>query len=109
MRQDTAQLPTPTAQQRRAETHPLAPLMILAGAGTGKTTTLIRRIVHLIKHEGIPPEQILALTFSEKAAAELRQRIDAATGKRSTLTATTFHAFCYQVVREFRPEFRSGR
>ena len=107
MRQDIAQLPTPTAQQHRAETHPLAPLMILAGAGTGKTTTLIRRIVHLIKHEGIPPEQILALTFSEKAAAELRQRIDAATGKGSTLTATTFHAFCYQVVREFRPEFKS--
>ncbi|UCH63829.1 MAG: ATP-dependent helicase [Fidelibacterota bacterium] len=109
MRHEIAQLPIPTAQQRRAETHPPAPLMILAGAGTGKTTTLIRRIIHLIKHEGIPPEQILALTFSEKAAAELRGRIDAVTGRESTLTATTFHAFCYQVVREFRPEFRSRR
>ena len=111
MRPDTAQLPIPTAQQRRAENHPLAPLMILAGAGTGKTTTLIRRIVHLIEHEGIPPDQILALTFSEKAADELRQRIAAATGQTADrrITATTFHAFCYQVVREFQPEFRSRR
>ncbi len=111
MRPDTAQLPAPTAQQRRAEIHPLAPLMILAGAGTGKTTTLIRRIVHLIEQEGISPERILALTFSEKATAELRQRIDKATGKSAgqRITATTFHAFCYQVVREFGPEFRSRR
>jgi len=76
--------------------------------------------VHLIEHEGIPPGQILALTFSEKAADELRQRIDEATGAprrgyaqgqsaNRRITATTFHAFCYHVVLEFRPDFRSRR
>jgi len=107
MRPAETRLPVPTPRQHKAETHPPAPLMILAGAGTGKTTTLIRRIAHLIQHEGIPPNQILALTFSEKAAEELRQRIDETTGQGQVLTATTFHAFCYQVVLEFVPAFRS--
>jgi DNA helicase-2/ATP-dependent DNA helicase PcrA len=89
--------------------------MILAGAGTGKTTTLIHRIIHLITQEKLPPESILALTFSEKAAAELRQRIEedaqhhGQAGWGETLTATTFHSFCYQTAVEFLPEFRSRR
>ncbi|MFB0515270.1 MAG: UvrD-helicase domain-containing protein, partial [Candidatus Neomarinimicrobiota bacterium] len=107
MQQQEARSLIPTPRQQQAETHPLAPLMILAGAGTGKTTTLIRRIAHLIQDKSLPPDQILALTFSEKAAAELRQRIDETTGQGRSLTATTFHAFCYQVVLEFKPEFRS--
>ncbi len=106
---DNSLLPPPTPQQLRAQTHSLAPLMILAGAGTGKTTTLIRRIVHLIEHQGIPPESILALTFSEKAAGELQQRIREAIRQDLTITAATFHAFCYQTVLEFNPEFRSRR
>ncbi|UCD38495.1 MAG: ATP-dependent helicase, partial [Fidelibacterota bacterium] len=118
MRPETVPLPVPTPQQHQAETHPLAPLMILAGAGTGKTTTLIRRIAHLIEHENIPPDQILALTFSEKAADELRERIEKVTDQSinspvshgdQRITAATFHAFCYQVVLEFQPDFRARR
>ncbi|MFC1484202.1 ATP-dependent helicase, partial [Candidatus Neomarinimicrobiota bacterium] len=115
MSQGTAGTLRLTHQQQQAASHPLAPLMILAGAGTGKTTTLIHRIIHLIAEEHLPPESILALTFSEKAAAELRQRIEEAAqhhgqaGWGETLTATTFHSFCYQTAVEFLPEFRSRR
>ena len=95
-----------TPRQRQAVEHPLAPLMILAGAGTGKTTTLIRRIAYLIEHHGVPPQRILALTFTEKAADELRNRINALT-RRPGLTTATFHAFCYQAVLEFIPDYRA--
>ena len=87
----------------------MAPLLIIAGAGTGKTHTLVHRIVHLISRQGAPAESILALTFTEKAAAELQQRIHRLSGPDHTIGATTFHAFCYQVVLEFLPEYRSRR
>ncbi|UCH10736.1 MAG: ATP-dependent helicase, partial [Fidelibacterota bacterium] len=96
-----------TPAQLEAVRHPLAPLMIMAGAGTGKTTTLIHRIVHLIEQQAIRTEQILALTFSEKAAAELQLRVREATRQDQPVAAATFHAFCYQVVLEFDPAFRS--
>ncbi|MEE9161547.1 MAG: UvrD-helicase domain-containing protein, partial [Candidatus Neomarinimicrobiota bacterium] len=75
-----------TPRQRQAVEHPLAPLMILAGAGTGKTTTLIRRIAFLIEQRAMPPERILALTFTEKAADELRTRINALTSRPGLTT-----------------------
>ena len=59
------------ASQHKAITHPPAPMMILAGAGTGKTTTLIHRIIYLIQHYNIDPKTILAITYTEKAAHEL--------------------------------------
>jgi DNA helicase-2/ATP-dependent DNA helicase PcrA len=95
-----------TPAQLKAISHPAAPLMIMAGAGTGKTTTLIHRVVHLIEQQDIPPEQILALTFSEKAAAELQLRVREATYHDKPVAAATFHAFCYQAVLEFEPAFR---
>jgi len=100
----------PTPAQKNAITHPPAPLMILAGAGTGKTTTLLHRIAHLIRQGGLAPGKILVLTFTEKATAELRQRIrelDSAVAEQMTIT--TFHAFCYQAVLEFRPAYRTRR
>ncbi|MCH7521202.1 MAG: ATP-dependent helicase [Candidatus Marinimicrobia bacterium] len=100
---------SPTDDQRRAITHPLAPLMILAGPGTGKTFTLIHRIGHLISHRGVAPQSILALTFTERGAGELQTRIREQTGVQEKIAAMTFHAFCYQVVQEFLPEFRSRR
>ena len=98
---------SPTDEQRRAISHPLAPLMILAGPGTGKTFTLIHRLGHLISHRGVAPQSILALTFTERGAGELQTRIREQTGIQEKIAAMTFHAFCYQVVQEFLPEFRS--
>ncbi|MFC1481477.1 ATP-dependent helicase [Candidatus Neomarinimicrobiota bacterium] len=94
--------------QLAAIEHPHAPLMILAGPGTGKTATLVGRIAHLIRAGDTPAEQILALTFTERAAAELKERIALAVESESTgqaLSATTFHSFCYRVVLEFRPAY----
>lgn len=104
--QGASALPALTARQLEAVQHPLAPLMVIAGAGTGKTAMLTRRIAYLIEHRGVPPEKILALTFTDKAADELRNRIRVLTGQAG-LTATTFHAFCYQAVLEFNPDFRT--
>ncbi|MFQ6606680.1 MAG: ATP-dependent helicase [Fidelibacterota bacterium] len=93
--------PTPNANQLAAITHPPAPLMIIAGAGTGKTFTLIQRIVHLIQHYHIDPETILVITYTEKAAQELHMRVMEAVGSQAqALNVSTFHAFCYRVVCE---------
>ncbi len=99
-------------EQQAAIDHPLAPLMIVAGPGTGKTATLVGRIVHMIRGQGLSPGQILTLTFTEKAAEEIQGRIRAQLGAelgREPLSASTFHAFCYQAVLEFKPEFRTRR
>ncbi|MFH1851543.1 MAG: ATP-dependent DNA helicase [Candidatus Neomarinimicrobiota bacterium] len=93
---------TANTAQSAAITHPPAPLMIIAGAGTGKTTTLIQRIIHLIEHYALAPENLLVITYTEKAADELKNRIIAEIGAAAEkLTVGTFHAFCYGVVREF--------
>ena len=65
-----------SAAQREAVLHGEGPLLIIAGAGTGKTTVLTRRIAHLIASKRARPEEILALTFTEKAAVEMAERVD---------------------------------
>jgi superfamily I DNA/RNA helicase/RecB family exonuclease len=77
-------------------------LLVLAGPGTGKTTTLVECVVDRIERRGATPDSILVLTFSRKAAADLRARIAVRLG-RTTVTpmAMTFHAFCYALVRRF--------
>ena len=65
----------PNHAQKMAIEHPPAPLMIIAGAGTGKTFTLENRIIYLIQHYKINPSEILAITYTEKAAIELKTRI----------------------------------
>ena len=62
--------------QQAAVLHGEGPLLIVAGAGTGKTTVLTRRIAHLISSKQALPEEILALTFTDKAAAEMAERVD---------------------------------
>src|SRR3989441_7965977 len=62
--------------QREAVTHDAGPLLIIAGAGTGKTTVITRRIAWLIAQRKARPEEILALTFTDKAAAEMEERVD---------------------------------
>ncbi|MCK4904402.1 MAG: ATP-dependent helicase, partial [Candidatus Marinimicrobia bacterium] len=92
---------TANIAQSAAITHKLAPLMIIAGAGTGKTTTLLHRIYYLIEHYKLKPENILTITYTEKAADELKTRIVQNIGDTAkAMTISTFHAFCYNIVKE---------
>jgi len=91
------------ASQQAVVDHPGGPLLVLAGPGTGKTTTLIEAVVDRIDNRGLTPEEVLVLTFSRKAADELRSRIATRLGRTtSTTSAMTFHSFCYALVREFQ-------
>src|SRR5205823_7216568 len=86
----------PDEQQRQAIEHVRGPMLVIAGAGTGKTTVLTRRIARLIREGNARPDEILALTYTENAAKEMRDRVKAEL--RGTdiagLQATTFHAYC---------------
>jgi superfamily I DNA/RNA helicase/RecB family exonuclease len=86
--------------QRLVAEHHGGPLLVLAGPGTGKTTTIVEAVAHRIEHRGIDPERLLVLTFSRKAAMELRERITARLHRttREPL-AMTFHSYAYALVR----------
>ena len=82
--------------------HPPAPLMIIAGAGTGKTTTIIGRIAYFIEEREIPPESILALTYTVKAADYLSDSIQNIVGKKSSrINSSNFHSFAFDQVIEY--------
>jgi DNA helicase-2/ATP-dependent DNA helicase PcrA len=88
-------------EQRAAVTHGAGPLLIVAGAGTGKTQVITQRIAWLIAEKRARPEEILALTFTDKAAAEMEARVDLLTPYGLVgATISTFHAFCDRLVRE---------
>lgn len=90
--------------QRRVVDHPGGPLLVLAGPGTGKTTTLVEAIVDRIEQRGARPDQVLALTFSRKAAEQLRDRVTARLGRTTgAALSSTFHSFAYGLIREFSP------
>ncbi|HET7294870.1 MAG TPA: ATP-dependent DNA helicase [Vicinamibacteria bacterium] len=92
-------------EQRAAVLHGTGPLLIIAGAGTGKTTVLTRRIAHLIAAKRARPEEILALTFTEKAAVEMAERVDQLIPYGYAETwISTFHAFGDHVLRQAAPE-----
>ena len=95
--------------QRAVVDHPGGPLLVLAGPGTGKTTTLVEAVVDRIERRGAIPDSLLVLTFSRRAAGSLRERITARLG-RSVVTpmVLTFHAFCYALVRRFTPSDSAG-
>lgn len=86
--------------QISAVTHTEGPLLIVAGAGTGKTTVIARRIAWLMETQECDPEAILALTFTEKAASEMEERVDRLVPYGYvTLWISTFHAFCERILR----------
>src|SRR5436190_21713546 len=87
-------------EQLKAVKHKTGPLLVIAGAGTGKTTVLTERVKHLIISKSVKPSEILALTFTEKAAREMEERIDIALPYGYTqMWVMTFHSFCDRVLR----------
>lgn len=87
-------------EQRKAAIHKDGPLLILAGAGSGKTSTMTHRIAYLVKEERIQPYNILAVTFTNKAAKEMRDRVEGLIGSGLPMWVLTFHSTCLRILRK---------
>jgi DNA helicase-2/ATP-dependent DNA helicase PcrA len=100
-------LETLNAQQRQAVTADQGPVLVLAGPGSGKTRVLTHRIAYLVSHVGVPPHQIMAVTFTNKAAREMGKRVahlldetaDKESTVRSSVSLGTFHSLCARMLR----------
>jgi len=88
-------------QQQSAVIHHGGPLLVVAGAGSGKTRVLTRRIAFLMAERGVEPFEILAITFTNKAAGEMKERVAALVGKRAkAIWVSTFHSACVRILRQ---------
>ena len=88
-------------QQKEAALHKDGPLLILAGAGSGKTSTMTHRIANFVKNEGISPYNILAVTFTNKAAEEMRDRVEKLLDGPARIWLITFHSACLRILRVY--------
>ena len=87
-------------RQRDAVLHEGGPLLVVAGAGSGKTRVLTRRIAHVVRDRKVPPYQVMAITFTNKAAAEMRERVVELVGSRAAaMQVSTFHSACVRILR----------
>src|SRR6266542_3821048 len=99
-------------QQREAVAHTEGALLILAGAGSGKTRVITHRIAHIITARHVPPSAILAVTFTNKAAEEMRSRVGRlleAQALNSSPNVSTFHSFCVRLLRRDGDPLRDVR
>jgi len=104
-------LATLNKNQQAAVKHYSGPALVIAGAGSGKTKTVVHRIAYLMKEHEVYPQQILAVTFTNKAAAELRERVKTLIGPEAQdLWVSTFHSACLRILRNFGEliELKSG-
>jgi len=89
-------------EQRAAAAHLTGPALVLAGAGSGKTRTVVHRIAHLMAEHEVYPQQILAVTFTNKAAGELRERVETLVGPTARdVWVSTFHSACLRILRSY--------
>jgi DNA helicase II / ATP-dependent DNA helicase PcrA len=100
----------PNSKQKQAIEHVHGPMLVLAGAGTGKTTVLVERIACLVEQGHARPEEILAITFTDNAAAELKERVEKRLrrkmpGVQTTIWAGTFHAYCFGILQRAGQDF----
>lgn len=88
-------------QQLEAVTHAGSPLLIVAGAGSGKTAVLTRRIAYLMRNRGVAPWEVLAITFTNKAATEMKERVGQLVGPvAERMWVSTFHSICVRILRQ---------